>query len=690
MALEGDDNERLGQKFAVVYEYRGGNSSSAPFQFNYVNVSVSLDTDAELSGRAISKTDDEGEPSYAEFGIALGDDVFFGNDSVAEVRWANARSWRGHVVLTADEDTTEAGLRRAKQRGWRTILAVNANPLELKRRAATHNEPVTNLSDVLATQLAVADPQTPITWEFLCEDDSSGTGFSYAPCPTETNAATCLRAILCNPRYDLLQSTRKAQLSRGQPLAPSAVLAMWEQYLAVAINATDLVPEHRKRLSKTMILSRRSHLRFANMKKHQHPCRRQVRVSELRAQHRPLWGKHAGAGARQRRRGQPDSWHGLVARRCSSARHCVGHRPQLVVGGYQRLRAGPASLAAPPDNVHGVPLRRYAAGDRGLWLAGHQRGSAPDQPSGGHLWLVRSGRTPTVSAWCAHAPHYSSPVTLDLLVVPMPIGMKCVRLWPGTPDTAVAVVVPRDSGWNERPQWASRSTSWDYASLPARRGSRAIDGLFSHAFPGTDRFSYYAFPFGKFADGGPSDPPSPFARSAITPKYAPDGATDVHYAEAPLPFGVFESRAAASSYLKAAHRDPSPFRPMVDTRWGSAVEVLAAPGADSPAEAGQFARVLSQSRYSVAVLLGDVLVPSVAAAAREFANAGGSIVVAAGTALPAHAEDLTGLNFTGEIVASRAWQWAEEAPVHEPLLLAAATLCELFPSYSNTCAQPAV
>ena len=180
MALEGDDNEKLGQKFAVVYEYRGGNSSSAPFQFNYVNVSVSLHTDA--AGRAISKTDDDGEPSYAEFGIALGDDVFFGNDSVAEVRWANTRSWREHVVLTADEDTTAAGLRRAKQRGWRTILAVNANPLELKRRAATHNKPVTNLSDVLATQLAVADPQSPITWEYLCEDDSSGTGFSCAPC----------------------------------------------------------------------------------------------------------------------------------------------------------------------------------------------------------------------------------------------------------------------------------------------------------------------------------------------------------------------------------------------------------------------------------------------------------------------------------------------------------------------------
>jgi hypothetical protein len=42
MALEGDDNEILGETFAVVFEYRGGNSSSAPFQFNYVNVTVAL------------------------------------------------------------------------------------------------------------------------------------------------------------------------------------------------------------------------------------------------------------------------------------------------------------------------------------------------------------------------------------------------------------------------------------------------------------------------------------------------------------------------------------------------------------------------------------------------------------------------------------------------------------------------
>jgi hypothetical protein len=48
----GPDNEMLGETFAVVFEYRGGNSSSAPFQFNLVNVTVgvaSTGEDAEVA-----------------------------------------------------------------------------------------------------------------------------------------------------------------------------------------------------------------------------------------------------------------------------------------------------------------------------------------------------------------------------------------------------------------------------------------------------------------------------------------------------------------------------------------------------------------------------------------------------------------------------------------------------------------
>ena len=43
MALEGTDDELLGEKFVVVrFLHTGGNSSGASFQFSYVNVAVQL------------------------------------------------------------------------------------------------------------------------------------------------------------------------------------------------------------------------------------------------------------------------------------------------------------------------------------------------------------------------------------------------------------------------------------------------------------------------------------------------------------------------------------------------------------------------------------------------------------------------------------------------------------------------
>jgi len=39
MALEGDDDEVLGETFAVMYQYRGP-GTVAPHEFNYVNVTV--------------------------------------------------------------------------------------------------------------------------------------------------------------------------------------------------------------------------------------------------------------------------------------------------------------------------------------------------------------------------------------------------------------------------------------------------------------------------------------------------------------------------------------------------------------------------------------------------------------------------------------------------------------------------
>ena len=42
----------------------------------------------------------------------------------------------------------------------------------------------------------------------------------------------------------------------------------------------------------------------------------------------------------------------------------------------------------------------------------------------------------------------------------------------GRPDSLVALLLPHDHGFDERPSWADAATSWNYAKLPARRGGR--------------------------------------------------------------------------------------------------------------------------------------------------------------------------------------------------------------------------
>lgn len=540
-----------------------------------------------------------------EFRIVLGDQVFFGDANVtAEARWALNRSWQSFCTITSDETTTSLDYQRAHERGWRTILAVNANPIELARTATDKDRAEINLTLVVATQLANLGGR-PLVWEYLCEDDSSGTGFSF----------------------DLLKAARAAVLA-GRRLSPPEAAALFDDYLAAALNSTSA---------------------------HVH-------------------GADNVALHRNAKFGFPSSAHAIA-------------------------RAGADTLVLERDNddvgtlAVGMAFLRGAASQYGLswgidlslWW-GVIGGCVNELPASYHIRTLHmaylSGAALVEIEGCGW---------LDTLPgggrSPYPISSAVDgfgqfvhgTLQPaqrGRPDSLVALLLPHDHGFDERPSWADAATSWNYAKLPARRGGRSIAGLFSAAFPGTDRFSFFAFPFGEFGDGGPDDPPSPFALSAITPKYAPDKA-DVHYASAPLPFGQFKSRKEASKYMKATRRDPARYRPMVDTRWGNIFDVMVAPlpGA-AKRQMSQIGTVLS--RYPIVVLLGDQLVSEeMTEILQNFAKLGGIVVIAAGTALPSHASLLTGLNMTGETLASRAWQWvADDAavPVHEALLVAASTV----------------
>lgn len=230
------------------------------------------------------------------------------------------------------------------------------------------------------------------------------------------------------------------------------------------------------------------------------------------------------------------------------------------------------------------------------------------------------------------------------------------RIAPGSVDTPVAVVIPRDSGWMTPPYWQPARTAWNYARLPYTRGMRGIDGFFGLAFPGSV-YAMQPFPFGAYASDDP--PASPFALSSIGNDFAPSP-EDVYRAEPPLPFGRFESRREAEEAFHAASTDPSPYRPMADTRWGGGIDVFT----DRVA-------IDVLSRYHVAIVLGETAGRD---HLRRYVEQGGTLVWASGQAAPED-RDFSGVDMTPELHVTRAWAWGGEQPISEHLLHTPARLC---------------
>ena len=130
----------------------------------------------------------------------------------------------------------------------------------------------------------------------------------------------------------------------------------------------------------------------------------------------------------------------------------------------------------------------------------------------------------------------------------------------GQPDVFVALVMTEDHGWSESPSWSSDITTWNFANLAANRNVRFLHEIFRDVFyPGSgDLFSYFAFPFGHVRENE-NPPPSPFARSSITSRYAPSS-DDVYVANSNLlDIGRFENRDDAKTWFQTSDSNPSTY-----------------------------------------------------------------------------------------------------------------------------------
>ncbi len=219
------------------------------------------------------------------------------------------------------------------------------------------------------------------------------------------------------------------------------------------------------------------------------------------------------------------------------------------------------------------------------------------------------------------------------------------NIGPGTPDVPVAILLPQDHGWMTPMYYRTNNTAWNYARIPYRQGQRAIDGFFLTAFPGI-QYVMDPWPWGAYELDDP--PPSPFALSAIVPRFAPDP-EDVFFSEPPVPFGTYENRHEARQQFAEQGKDSAPFRAMGDTRWGQCFDVLMAEG---PLDA--------LDGYKMVLLLGQIeLNDALAQRLTTVAERGGVVMLAAGAAKPEHTE-LTGLIMTPELRTSRSHQFGGE------------------------------
>lgn len=225
------------------------------------------------------------------------------------------------------------------------------------------------------------------------------------------------------------------------------------------------------------------------------------------------------------------------------------------------------------------------------------------------------------------------------------------RVSAGVPDVAVAVMIPKEHGWMTPPYWRTGNESWNYARIPYRPGDASLDGFFGVAFPGAT-YAMDPFPFGAFATNDP--PASPFALSAVTPRYAPL-AENVFTAPPPIPFGRFTTRHEARRTLEAQQLDPSPWRPLGDSRWGSIVDVLTV---------GASLEVLQS--YPVLILLGPIhLDEALRQLLRAYVQSGGTLLTAAGVLEPSD-RDWCGVALDPELRVGRAWCWGSDPPAKEP------------------------
>ena len=513
------------------------------------------------------------------------------NMNSSDTVWASNLTWgQDYLAVSTSWNTPLKAIQEARDiLNWSVYLTSPGSPTRQKRREKQRHQPIPNFTETIENLVSAGIEMDNINWEYICEDDSAGTGYAI----------------------DLLTQARNSGYSNGHTkLSTSAALSGLEGYLSEALNNT---------------------LNFV------------TRDATL----------FARGGF-------------------SSVAHSIVNYANVIL--VERTNDDVGSLAPAIAFLRGAveqyntqyysntQERKKRGIDLSMWW-GVINGCVNPFPATLHrraLWNTYfAGSSIITVEGCGYIdPTSKQPYPISEEIDSLGKFLKQV-VSPkdrGVHDSVVAVVLPTDNGWNERPSWGrgGQGTSiWNYANIPwyNQLGSGAVDGLFSHIYPGVGgTVGFRAFPFGQFQDNL-NPRPSPFARSSIANPYAPNP-DDIWTASSSIPFGKFHDRNEARAWFeKNPNADPSEFRPMADTRYGDIFDVFVA-------KMGGKLKI-PNDKYKIVIWLSsnDSMDDGVLNELTSYVTNGGTLIIPVGSLNAASAASFSGISVNGNVRVGRAFQF---------------------------------
>jgi hypothetical protein len=414
-----------------------------------------------------------------------------------QTKWLLSKSWKNNVAISVDPNKPNVpyqDISHVKEATENMGLSV-----VLTSFASSFREKYENVTTNLSRAVNVIPPNTTIVWEYICEDDSAGTGFSQI----------------------LLGLARSLNYTNGRSrLNPSEAYAAWKEYIVEAYNRT--VPFDR------------------------------------------LFERHARIGF-------------------PSNAHSVAMVSDVVL--VERANDDVGSYATSIPFVRGAArqFRKRWGMDLSLWWGVIDGCVGSQYPGKLHERMLFASYISGASVvamegvpWLNSTSHEPFPISNVMDKFGTYFSKQLKPEERGIPDVSIAMVMTEHHGWSETPSWGNggAASSWNYANLATNSNVKFANAIFQDVFfPGSgSAFSYFAFPFGKIKRNL-NPPPSPFARSSITEKYAPN-IFDVHFANSDLDVGHFENRDDIKTWFQESRADPSLYRPEADSRYGDILDIL--------------------------------------------------------------------------------------------------------------------